>query len=82
MDSSFLYEARNMRADDIRPYTRARKSKLNPNHNGSSYGALRKSGCRGGYHPPVRLQTQYNTLSEKEFPFYSACFFRSSPKKM
>ena len=42
------------RADDIRPYTRTRKSKCRSNQRISRYWLLRKSGCRGGYHPPAK----------------------------
>ena len=53
------------RADDIRPYTRTRKSKFRSNQRASGYRLLRKSGCRGGYHPPAMLRFKFKKLPLK-----------------
>ena len=58
MTAPFLWKALVVRADDIRHYTRTRKSKFKSNQRVSNYGLLRKSGCRGGYHPPVMTQAK------------------------
>ena len=55
-----------MRADDIRPYTRTGESRLKPYQKVSNCGITRKSGCRGGYHPPAKAPTQLKRLSGKE----------------
>ena len=70
-DKSMLLSGK-ARADDIRPYTCTRKSEFKSNQKVSNYGLLRKSGCRGGYHPPARIRPKLKRLSMKVLPLWTA----------
>ena len=73
MTAPFLWEALVMRADDIRPYTRTRKSMFKSNQKVSNYGLLRKSGCRGGYH--VKSKMVYKWCKDMVYTFTVLRFF-------
>ena len=72
MGSSLLCEARNMRADDIRPYTRTRKSMFKSSQRASRYEFPANADVGADIIRPRKLQPNSKGYPEKKNTFRTA----------